>query len=420
MVAAVHGALRKANLPHFKTLEELKSRLKDAPKSKKIRKEGLKALGIVARAVRTHLSERPDFRFDNLHEDFDRYSRTHGHIPQLRILGRGPGFASDTHCVSYARGIHLLLEELVGGDIEHGVISVPQHVAKTINWGNETLVMDPHMDHALAVDDYLAEILKGVHDTESVGHAIALGSGLVGHTNPQAYLHENVGLHDNEALTASEFGNHGVHLLRVNRIHDAIRWMRRSLQHRDNHVATLANLAWTYMEKGNLKLAEKYFGKALQKSPHFLNAHVGMGRVQIRRGRIDLALESAARAAALRPYDGLVHHLFAKIHQAQGKHEKALHLFRKSAMANIREYWAHYDLGMQYLKMGKKEAIGELRHCVALNPYFPDGHYQLARALARWKTDADAIPLLQRAIRLAPKSKRPRQMLKAIRAKMNQ
>ncbi len=418
MVAEVDLALRQAELKHFSSLEELKDRLSKPPKSKMIRREGFKALGIVAKAVREHLRSHPRVILNNLHRDVERYNQKYGHFPQLRINEGEPTFTAVAQCGTYARANVWLMNMLFGADVEHGIITIPGHVAKTVKWGKETLVVDPVMPRAIPVDNYLSEILRAVHSDQSPAAVLAVGGGLRGHTNPKAYLEENTGLNDNEAIIASEFYNYGNQLIRANQPRKAIHWIRRALRFRDNHVFTWNNLAVAYDEIGKLRLAEKYYKKAMDASPNHVNSRVGLGLLHIRRKNIPAAREALASVTALKPDDALVKYFKAKIHQAKGEQQQALHLLRQVAMARFDSDWARHELGKQYLAMGRHEAIPELRKAAALNAYNASARHDLAKALVNAGRHKEAIPHLEKAIRLNPKAKRPRQLLRKIKLKL--
>jgi tetratricopeptide (TPR) repeat protein len=76
-----------------------------------------------------------------------------------------------------------------------------------------------------------------------------------------------------------------------------------------------------YLSAGNTKLDAAYasYGRALQLQPNFANAQLGMGKVLIRMGKNQEALDHLRDAARLDPIDSSAHYLLAQTYRRLGQ-----------------------------------------------------------------------------------------------------
>src|SRR5262249_51620888 len=117
------------------------------------------------------------------------------------------------------------------------------------------------------------------------------------------------------------------------------------------------------------------YRKAIQKNPAALNLHFRLGRA--------LLLQS---------------HDPANLREARKEFEAELVLNPGDAVAE-------YQVGQILLAEQNRDAAAvHLEKAVSLNPGFAEGLVALARLRSEAKKDAEAIPLLERAVKLQPAS----------------
>jgi type IV pilus assembly protein PilF len=94
------------------------------------------------------------------------------------------------------------------------------------------------------------------------------------------------------------------------------------------HLA-LANLGWAYYNKKEYAISEKYYLKALDIEPKFINAQRGLSLTYIALGRIDEAREIIESAIKNYPKFAPLYNDLAKVYMLSHAYNKALEAYNK-------------------------------------------------------------------------------------------
>jgi tetratricopeptide (TPR) repeat protein len=86
-----------------------------------------------------------------------------------------------------------------------------------------------------------------------------------------------------------------------------------------------------------------------------------------------------------------------------GQYEKAVSLYQRVLKGDLGDWYANYNLGYTYYRMGKlQEAETYLEKAIAISPNKPDEHFYLGLALLRMGHTGEAASALRRAIEIRP------------------
>jgi tetratricopeptide (TPR) repeat protein len=162
-------------------------------------------------------------------------------------------------------------------------------------------------------------------------------------------------------------------------------------------------LGRTFEDQGMLERAVESFARATALRPGFADAHNDLGQVLLRLGRTDAAIASCRRALALRPRFTAALGNLANAERARGALAPAIAGYRRMIVLEPGLAEAHRNLGSALLEAGEKEeAILSLQTAVRLRPEFSAAVTQLARALTVAGRGAEAIPHFERLLALGP------------------
>jgi len=112
----------------------------------------------------------------------------------------------------------------------------------------------------------------------------------------------------------------------------AIRYFKevtKNLLYATPHFA-LSNLGWAYYNKKEYILAEKFYLKALEINPKFVNALVGLGKTYTAMGRGSEAVATLEKAVKDYPRLGQLYLELARAYTLSGKYKKALDAYEKA------------------------------------------------------------------------------------------
>ena len=155
-------------------------------------------------------------------------------------------------------------------------------------------------------------------------------------------------------------------------------------------IANLAephyNLASVYLDKNNLKQAEREYQISIRLNPNYFSAHLGLGSVYARSEKLDLAIESFHKAiqkrkSAMGEEDYPLARLnLGEIYGRTGKFEDAIRELSLAVQYDPSMFLGYYNLGLAYLMTGKlNEAERALAACLALRNRFEPALFHLAR-----------------------------------------
>jgi tetratricopeptide (TPR) repeat protein len=91
----------------------------------------------------------------------------------------------------------------------------------------------------------------------------------------------------------------------------------------------LSNLGWAYYNKKEYALAEKFYLKALEINPKFINALAGLGKTYIEMGRSSEAVATLEKAVKDYPRLGQLYLELARAYTLSGEYKKALDAYEK-------------------------------------------------------------------------------------------
>lgn len=155
------------------------------------------------------------------------------------------------------------------------------------------------------------------------------------------------------------------------------------------------NLASVYLDKGNLIQAELEYQTAIRLNPDYFSAHLGLGSVYARMGRVEQAIDSFRQAIRTRKSATgerdypLARLNLGEIYGRGGKFEDAIRELSLAVKYNPSLVLGHYNLGLARLMTGKlDEAEQSLSACLVLNDRFEPALFNLARvaqARGQWE-----------------------------------
>jgi len=92
----------------------------------------------------------------------------------------------------------------------------------------------------------------------------------------------------------------------------------------------LSNMGWAYYNKKEYALSEKFYLKALEIDPKFINALAGLGKTYIAMGRGSEAVATLEKAVKDYPRLGQLYLELARAYALSGEYEKALDSYEKA------------------------------------------------------------------------------------------
>jgi tetratricopeptide (TPR) repeat protein len=128
------------------------------------------------------------------------------------------------------------------------------------------------------------------------------------------------------------------------------------------------------------------FLRVIKLDPNIEQPYVFLGKIIDQAGSHLSEITDAYKArVALQPRNATASLLLAKALLASGGNdEEAEALLRRSILIDNRHWESYYELGALLVKKRDYQgALGELLHCVNLDPQQPAPHYQLARVYDR-------------------------------------
>ena len=144
---------------------------------------------------------------------------------------------------------------------------------------------------------------------------------------------------------------------------------------------------------------------ALKARPDVPKLWLGLGLSYYFASRLQDAEQALRKALALDPQYEVAYVVLGDLFEQSGQIDNALGLFRKGIDIQPDLFLPYYYYGKLLSKQGGErvgEAVDKLRKAVALNPAFPDAHYELGKALAQAGQTAEAVQELKRSLELKP------------------
>jgi len=175
----------------------------------------------------------------------------------------------------------------------------------------------------------------------------------------------------------------GMAHLQDHQLQDALIQFRAAQRVDGKSEKVLYALGHTYFEQGNYEAARTAMEQILTRNAENGEALNYLGKIHIKRGDTDRAIEAFERAAALPDYrtPHLALHNLGQIHQMAGRYDQAEKAYL-DAIHRVPEYYpARADLAKMYLDQKRwNEAAEQWRIFVDLVPNLFEGQYYLGRA----------------------------------------
>ena len=145
----------------------------------------------------------------------------------------------------------------------------------------------------------------------------------------------------------------------------------------DTTVST--NLAYAYMEKGQVDNAIEQFTIAIRQEPLNANLYYALGQAYNKLDNFDEEIAAYKQAVALNPkMTGALLNL-GNAYQEKNMYDAAIREYKKALVAEPNNARLYYNLGVAYSRLEKHtDAAKEFVAAIALEPKFPDAHAALA------------------------------------------
>lgn len=127
----------------------------------------------------------------------------------------------------------------------------------------------------------------------------------------------------------------------------------------DPRVPLLAAEAQRFAAQGNLAAAARAWGEVLALDPRHSGALCFQGVAALGRGELEQARDLLERATRGQPPSAIAHAQLARVHQAGGRHQEALHCLDQALKIEPGAYAAHLEKAKIYglLGRGKDQAL---------------------------------------------------------------
>jgi tetratricopeptide (TPR) repeat protein len=201
----------------------------------------------------------------------------------------------------------------------------------------------------------------------------------------------------------------GVVFLRESRMAEAIRELQKALSIKPGDASAELNLASAYEIAGDPARAVQHYGKAMPAAraqrqlltPDLLASYA---RALAATGQLDGAIARMKEAAALEPRSAQMHDNLGSLYGQKKDWPRAEQEFGEAARLEPEFALAHLHLGFVLQVEQKPEAVQEWLLASKLAPDDASLQLLVGKAIADTGQDAQALPVLDRAHALAPRS----------------
>lgn len=166
------------------------------------------------------------------------------------------------------------------------------------------------------------------------------------------------------------------------------------------------DIADHHFTAGRYADAAALYGQILDQDPDHVRAHIFLGLIRLRDGKLSSAERHFSRALEAEPegpFAALAFHNLGGIRQRCGDDEAAIELFRRSVALKPDLAPAFNDLGASFHHLGRdREALVAFEHAVALDPSYVTALHNCGLILVRLGPIERAAEMLLQATTLRP------------------
>lgn len=135
---------------------------------------------------------------------------------------------------------------------------------------------------------------------------------------------------------------------------DEVLFYKSTLRYQKGNSRIYLNLGNSYVERGNLKMAEKEYREALKINPEYAAAYGNLGSIYLRQDRNKEAKEMLMKALEVRPFYPEAHYNLGLANYREGKYKKSEENLITATQQMPQFYQAWNSLGELYIR--EKEA----------------------------------------------------------------
>jgi tetratricopeptide (TPR) repeat protein len=187
------------------------------------------------------------------------------------------------------------------------------------------------------------------------------------------------------------------------RLADAKACFSRALKLDPDYVDALIGLGRVETEEGDADAARKRFETAIEIDPHRSQAHFSLGSVLQIMGRTDAAMGEFFRTLEGEPNHAEASRCIAAIQLAKNQPEQALSRLNQVLEMSADDGEARFLRGRAQIAIGHTaQAVADLKDAIPRLPGRADVYYHLALALEADHKPAEALKAAQQALQLSP------------------
>jgi protein O-mannosyl-transferase len=203
--------------------------------------------------------------------------------------------------------------------------------------------------------------------------------------------------------TVQVLNSYGLALQRAGRAAEAISVHEKALKVSPGVALTYVDLTNACIDAGDLDKARKTIERVLASAPESEDAHLALGRLLLKEGRLQESLaefQEARRRAGKNPYAvGAAGFFLFQAH----RYEEAIPFFRQALEMNPRSIGEQYSLGKSLMRLGRSEdARATLERTLELDPNHWEAHNDLGVLYAKSGNLDKAVTHFKTAARLNP------------------
>lgn len=172
--------------------------------------------------------------------------------------------------------------------------------------------------------------------------------------------------------------------------------------------------------QGRTDAANEQYRKAVENPVNRSADLAGLGRLCLRKGWYQEALQFLQNAALMSPTDAAIRYDLANAFKALGRENEAAAQLALARQYDANTWVARFQAGLELGRQGRpQEAVEEFRAVVRLQPNLKEGHLNLAIALLNLNLRDEAIESFKRVLELDPANPQALQYLEALGVGVN-